>query len=155
MVGGRRCEWYESDCDLISDVCCRRRSTYPQLEDFRCEGRRGPPCTVFREDTVTLDVTWANPGVQDMTQSTHWVSWIDLPWVGMETEACPYLDGGHGCSNSTVTVQCNNYGRKLMKYLQARQSTFNFPIYIEPMYPAGNLQGRVHLSHSSLSLIMA
>ena len=80
----------------------RRRSTYPALEDFRCEGNVGPPCTVFREDTVTLDVDWNNPGIKDMSQDAHWVSWIDIPWVGMETEVCPYLDGGLGCGNSTV-----------------------------------------------------
>ena len=83
-------------------IGCRRRSTYPHLEDFRCEGSKGPPCTVFRGDTVNLDVQWNNNGIRDMTQSTHWVSWIELPWVGMETEACPYLDGGQGCGNSTV-----------------------------------------------------
>ena len=80
----------------------RRRSTYPALEDFRCEGSVGPPCTVFREDTVTLDVDWNNPGIKDMSQSAHWVSWIDILWVGLETEVCPYLDGGLGCGNSTV-----------------------------------------------------
>ena len=26
-----------------------------------------------------------------------WVTWIEMPWVGMETEACPFLDGGNGC----------------------------------------------------------
>ena len=86
----------------ISGSALRRRSTYPAVEDFRCEGSVGPPCTVFREDTVTLDVDWNNPGIRDMSQSTHWVSWIDIPWVGMETEVCPYLDGGLGCGNSTV-----------------------------------------------------
>ena len=72
------------------------------MEDFRCEGSVGPPCTVFREDTVTLDVDWNNPGIKDMSQSAHWVSWMDIPWVGLETEVCPYLDGGLGCGNSTV-----------------------------------------------------
>ena len=83
---------------------CRRRSTYPARQDFRCQGRLGPPCTVFRGDTVRLDVNWVNPGIRDMTQSTHWVSWVELPWVGMETEACPYLDGGAGCVNNTVDI---------------------------------------------------
>lgn len=81
---------------------CRRRSTFPARQDFRCDGSLGPPCTVFREDTVQLEVKWENPGVRDMTQSTHWVSWVELPWVGMETEACPYLDGGAGCGNNSV-----------------------------------------------------
>ena len=83
---------------------------------FRCEGTVGPPCFVQRGDTVLLEVDWANPGVANMTQSTvggyrytaidnryidnHvqvWVTWIEMPWVGMETEACPFLDGGNGC----------------------------------------------------------
>ena len=83
---------------------CRRRSTYPASQDFRCDGRLGPPCTVFRGDTVNLDVNWVNPGIRDMTQSTHWVSWVELPWVGMETEACPYLDSGSGCGNNMVNI---------------------------------------------------
>ena len=45
---------------------------------------------------------WTNPGVREMTQSAHWVSWMEFPWVGMETEGCPYLDGGAGCGNNTV-----------------------------------------------------
>ena len=44
---------------------CRRRSTFPASQDFRCEGRLGPPCTVFRGDTVNLDVNWVNPGIRD------------------------------------------------------------------------------------------
>ena len=89
---------------------CRRRSTFstfPASQDFRCQGSLGPPCTVFRGDTVHLDVNWVNPGVRDMTQSTHWVSWVELPWVGMETEACPYLDTGAGCGNNTVDILTN------------------------------------------------
>jgi len=66
-------------------------------------------------------VDWLNPGVANMTQSTVWVSWIDLPWVGMETEACPFLDGGNGCRKNALP----------------RSSRFRFPIYIEEMYPAG------------------
>ena len=83
---------------------CRRRSTFPASQDFRCEGRQGPPCTVFKGNTVRLNVDWVNPGIRDMTQSTHWVSWVELPWVGMETEACPYLEAGAGCGNNTVDI---------------------------------------------------
>ena len=60
----------------------------------------GPPCTVERGDTVLLDVDWNNPGIGNMTQSTVWVtgSWgVELPWIGMETEGCPFLDEGTGC----------------------------------------------------------
>ena len=116
---------------------CRRRSTYQVSQDFRCQGRLGPPCTVFRGDTVRLDVDWVNPGILDMTQSTHWVSWVELPWVGMETEACPYLDTGAGCGNNTVDISVTSSPHTSHSYLQTRTSNFNFPIYIEKLYPAG------------------
>ena len=52
-----------------------------------------------------MDVVWNNPGVVNMTQSTVWVTWIEMPWVGMETEACPFLDGGKGCrANAAVRI---------------------------------------------------
>ena len=47
-----------------------------------------------------LDVDWNNPGITNMTQSTVWVtgSWgVELPWIGMETEGCQFLDQGAGC----------------------------------------------------------
>ena len=52
---------------------------------------------------VCLQVEWTNPGVRELSLSAHWVSWLELPWVGMETQGCPYLDGGAGCGNNTVT----------------------------------------------------
>ena len=83
-------------------IGCHRRSTYPYRQDFTCDGTVGPPCFVERGDTVFLDVNWFNPGVANMTQSTVWVTWIEMPWVGMETEACPYLDGGNGCKPNAL-----------------------------------------------------
>merc|ERR1711884_887482 len=50
---------------------CKRRSSYPSRQDFRCEGTVGPPCFVQRGDTVLLEVDWVNPGVANMTQSTR------------------------------------------------------------------------------------
>jgi len=102
---------------------CHRRSSYPHRQKFRCDGTIGPPCIVERGDTVHLDVSWMNPGVGNMTQSTVWVSgWgIEIPWVGMATEACPFLDLGTGCRPAA----------------QARQSRFYFPILIQEMYPPG------------------
>ena len=47
-----------------------------------------------RKTNNNLEVVWANPGVADLTQSAHMVTFIEMPWIGMETEACPYLDGG-------------------------------------------------------------
>merc|ERR1712223_893080 len=115
-----------SDTSVLQNVNiegCRRRASYPHRQRFRCEGTEGPPCIVERGSTVHLDVAWQNPGVTNMTQSTVWVSgWgIEIPWVGMETEGCPYLDLGTGCRPSA----------------QARQSRFYFPILIQEMYPAG------------------
>merc|ERR1719370_432245 len=104
-------------------LMCEGLTVWGQLQRFRCEGTEGPPCIVERGSTVHLDVAWQNPGVTNMTQSTVWVSgWgIEIPWVGMETEGCPYLDLGTGCRPSA----------------QARQSRFYFPILIQEMYPAG------------------
>merc|ERR1711928_334730 len=126
-VGAKIC-WKEcaSDTSVLQNVNiegCRRRASYPHRQRFRCEGTEGPPCIVERGSTVHLDVAWQNPGVTNMTQSTVWVSgWgIEIPWVGMETEGCPYLDLGTGCRPSA----------------QERQSRFYFPILIQEMYPAG------------------
>jgi len=112
--------------DVIQDadvVGCRRRADYPLRKRFRCEGTVGPPCTVERGDTVYLDVKWNNPGLRNMTQSTVWVTgWgMEIPWVGMETEGCPFLDRGEGCTPGA----------------QARLSRFYFPILIQELYPAG------------------
>ena len=46
---------------------------------------------------MLLDVVWNNPGVVNMTQSAVWLTWIEMPFVGLDTEGCPYLDGGTGC----------------------------------------------------------
>ena len=92
---------YLQSADIVG---CKRRSTYPFNQDFKCEGTKGPPCFVQRGDTVLLDVVWNNPGVTNMTQSTVWVTWIEMPWVGMDTEGCPFLDGGKGCrANALVS----------------------------------------------------
>merc|ERR1712107_864657 len=95
-VGAKIC-WKEcaSDTSALQNVNiegCRRRASYPHRQRFRCEGTEGPPCIVERASTVHLDVAWQNPGVTNMTQSTVWVSgWgIEIPWVGMETEGCPF-----------------------------------------------------------------
>ena len=103
-------------------IGCKRRSTYPSKQDFRCEGYKGPPCFVERGDTALVDVVWNNPGVANMTQSVTWVTWIEMPWVGLETEACPFLDGGQGCR----------------KNANPSKSKYQFPIYVQTMYPTGN-----------------
>merc|ERR1712198_153098 len=105
---------------------CRRRSTYPVSQDFRCGGRKGPPCTVLRGDVVHLDVTWQDAGHQNLTQEVYWQSFINVPWIGMETEIRKYVNGGDSCPGSK----------------QTGVSKFRIPIKIQEMYPAGyyNLQ---------------
>ena len=53
--------WKECDPSqkviLSVDVAnCTRRSTYPELEDFWCEGENGPPCWVQKGKTENLEV---------------------------------------------------------------------------------------------------
>merc|ERR1711915_163498 len=102
---------------------CRRRSSYPLQQDFRCEGKTGPPCTVVRGDVVYLDVTWEDSGHTNLTQAVYWQMGygIEVPWVGMETEICQYINDGEGCPKTGETSV----------------SRFRFPIKILEVYPAG------------------
>ena len=123
-------------------VGCHRRSTYPDKEDFRCsyeEGVvKGPPCTAKKGDTFKLHVHFDNLRVRNLTQVTflyievisynnlkyawweisRWVP--DAPWVGMDSEGCPYLDGGTGCETPV------NNSKLLMD------------IHVNSLYPSGN-----------------
>jgi len=102
---------------------CHRRSTYPALQDFRCEGRTGPPCTVIRGETVTINVKWRDAGHSNLTQSVYWQSgFFDLPWVGMDTQICKYVNDGTGCPYTPE---------------EPEMSEFEFPIKIMEVYPAG------------------
>jgi hypothetical protein len=42
-----------------------------------------------------------NPGIANLTQSAAYLvtSFISVPWPGMDTDGCNYLDGGKGCEN--------------------------------------------------------
>ena len=87
----------------IFDKDCRRRSSYPELVDFRCEGKKGPPCTLFKEDNVHVVVDWENPGFTNLRHTIFWDSSFGaVRWFGLDREVCPYLDGGSGCDNTTV-----------------------------------------------------
>eukprot|EP00088_Acartia_fossae_P056718 TRINITY_DN6606_c0_g1_i5.p1 TRINITY_DN6606_c0_g1~~TRINITY_DN6606_c0_g1_i5.p1 ORF type:complete len:171 (-),score=15.07 TRINITY_DN6606_c0_g1_i5:132-644(-) len=101
---------------------CHRRSTYPHLQDFRCDGMKGPPCTVLRGQEVTLDVTWKDLGHKNLTQNVVWQSFVDIPWVGMETEICKYVNDGASCPGQGV---------------QEGNSRMKFPIKVLEMYPSG------------------
>jgi len=100
---------------------CRRRASYPLLQDFGCEGRTGPPCTVVRGDTVTLTVQWESPGqLANLTHQVYWESGlVDLPWPGQDTRGCPYLE--NGCSPASPPGPV----------------TFSFPMTVLGVYPPG------------------
>ena len=118
---------------------CRRRASYPLLQDFGCEGRTGPPCTVVRGDTVTLTVQWESPGqlanlthqvfqllttnstqVNILYLQVYWESGlVDLPWPGQDTRGCPYLE--NGCSPASPPGPV----------------TFSFPMTVLGVYPPG------------------
>ena len=125
----------------ILDHECRRRSSYPELEDFRCEGKVGPPCTLFKEDKVHVVVEWKNPGFTNMRHSIYWDSLVAIRWPGLDREVCPYLDEGRGCDNTTVAFKLTSKTRINLSItiFQARLSTFKFPIYVETFYPAGKI----------------
>merc|ERR1711872_1199705 len=78
---------------------CNRRSSYPEYEDFWCDGDTGPPCTGLTGDTLSIEIEMNNPGFTNLTQSASYLatSFLSFPWVGMDTNGCNYLDGGHGC----------------------------------------------------------
>jgi len=122
----------------IDIIGCRRRSTYPGLQNFRCKGMQGPPCTVNRGDTVELNVAWKDNGHQNLTQAVHWQSgWMDLPWVGMETEICKYVNEGSSCPGQG-------------NILRGGMSDYKFPINILNMYPAGSYNLRWQLLDKNL-----
>eukprot|EP00092_Neocalanus_flemingeri_P010685 GFUD01011509.1.p1 GENE.GFUD01011509.1~~GFUD01011509.1.p1 ORF type:complete len:174 (+),score=44.01 GFUD01011509.1:475-996(+) len=101
---------------------CHRRSTYPEYEDFLCEGNLGPPCTAVSGDTININMRFVNPGVANLTQSAGYLvtSFIELPWPGMDRDGCKYLDRGSGCGNK-----------------EERLSEFSMPVFIESIYPQG------------------
>jgi len=47
-------------------------------------------------------------------------SYLNIPWPGMEEDACIFLDGGRGCQDKT-----------------ARRSLLEMPVKIEELYPEG------------------
>ena len=85
---------------------CHHRSTYPEYEDFWCEGDLGPPCTAVTGDTLSINMELLNHGVGNLTQSAAYLvtSFIAVPWPGMDSNGCNYLDGGTGCQNLEVSV---------------------------------------------------
>jgi len=122
--------WKEctEDTNIIKSVDfqgCRRRSTYPHKEDFWCEGNKGPPCTLLRGDETMIDISWIDYGHTKLTQAVYWESgFMDIPWVGMDTEACQYVNDGASCPGKGDSQQ-------------GGLSKLHFPIEVLMAYPAG------------------
>ena len=84
---------------------------------------RGPPCFIPSGDKVMVEVQWTNPGVARLTQSIKYITpfLLELPWIGVETEVCDFLDDGKGCQdNAQVRI-------KIMKifFLVIKQINFS------------------------------
>jgi len=109
---------------------CHRRSSYPEYEDFWCEGETGPPCTGLTGDTLSIEIELKNPGFTNLTQSATYLatSFLSFPWVGMDTNGCNYLDGGHGCMDP-----------------KPRKSSYSMPVRLENYYPPGKYDIRYQL----------
>lgn len=92
----------------IDIINCTRRSTYPEQEDFWCEGT---------EARLTQSIKYITPFL------------LELPWIGVETEVCDFLDDGKGCQDNA----------------QARTSMLKFPINVLEYYPTGTFPIRYKL----------
>ena len=52
--------------------------------------------------------------MRDLEQSAHWLTWIKMPWVGLDTNACKYLD--HKCNATQIEgVQKMSYPINIRK----------------------------------------
>merc|ERR1719402_1012138 len=70
-----------------------------------------------------LNVTWKDSGHSNLPQSVYWQSgFFNLPWVGMDSEICKYVNDGNGCPFSPE---------------EQGKSNFIYPIKILEVYPAG------------------
>merc|ERR1712128_114744 len=63
---------------------CRRRSSYPARQDFRCEGQKGPPCTVKRGDTVHLEARESHFSFPIKIESFYPAAKYPLKWKFIE-----------------------------------------------------------------------
>ncbi len=75
---------------------CRRRGPGPdgRVPRFRCQGTRGPPCFLRGGDTAELSVRFETElPLSGVVHEAYWVTGAFLlPWAGMDTDACKYLD---------------------------------------------------------------
>ena len=66
------------------------------------------PINRFAALKVMVEVQWTNPGVARLTQSIKYITpfLLELPWIGVETEVCDFLDDGKGCQdNAQVRIK--------------------------------------------------
>ena len=63
--------------------------------------------------------------VRKLRADAYWVTIVDIPWIGMEKDGCPFLEGGKGCSQSWQETKLVN---------------FRYPIHVENFHPASKIQ---------------
>merc|ERR1712107_369395 len=105
---------------------CRRRRGQPGRGQpkFRCDGNKGPPCTVKRGDRVYLDVDFGSDfPMRNMKQEAFWLTSLgfQLPWVGLDKTGCTYMK--NNCTAATVGPN--------------EVQPFSYPIQIMNAYPVG------------------
>lgn len=75
-------------------------------------------------ENTYLDFFWISDFVvTDLAQSVFWDSSVQVPWVGLDTNGCTYLEGN---CNSTSTIV-------------GQHVKFDYPILIEKFYPSVSL----------------
>ena len=50
----KECDPSKNVIQSVNVANCTRRSTYPELEDFWCDGEKGPPCFVQKGKTEAV-----------------------------------------------------------------------------------------------------
>jgi len=105
----------------VDMVGCRRRRAYALQEslgrrvDFRCIGQN-IPCTVRIGDTVNFTATFETAfPLRGLEQKVTWLQgWANIPWVGLDTDACKYLDGN--CTRQPGGVLSLTYPVKILSF---------------------------------------
>merc|ERR1712130_331817 len=133
---------------------CRRRSTFPQSEKFRCDAeaseldRMGPPCTTVHEDIFYMDVVFTHTGLEEgqlvqtagATASKGWMSYIpkELPWATLPPKACEYL------TKTDKYVGCNG---------EPGTSLLHLPILVENFYPTNTYNVNYYLANKGKQIV--
>jgi len=132
---------------------CLRRSTFPQSEQFSCDGKKsdlrqvGPPCTTMTNRTFYMDVVFDHQGIQEgelvqtaganaLKGALRW-SPIELPWVTLPRSACEYL------TETEKYVGCNG---------EAGTSLLHLPIFVETIYPPDTYEVNYYLANKGTQI---